>query len=57
MNALADDPKGSAIRTVLRCVLAVATAFGLKWSAEQVAIVQVAAEAVIQAFRQFTDHA
>lgn len=53
MNALADDPKGSAIRTVLRCALAVATAFGLKLSAQQVATVQVAAEAVLQAFRVY----
>jgi len=36
------------IRALVRAVVVVATAFGLKWSAEQVAAVQVLLEAVLQ---------
>lgn len=48
---LTSDTRASTLRVAFRACLAVATAFGLKWSAEQVAIVQVAAEAVLQAAR------
>lgn len=36
------------VRALVRAVVVVATAFGLKWSAEQVAAVQVLLEAVLQ---------
>lgn len=48
---LGSDTRASALRTLIRAAIAVATAFGLNWSAEQVAAVQVAAEAAIQAGR------
>ena len=48
---LLSDSRASALRTLLRAAVVVATAFGLKLSAEQVAAVQLATEAVIQAAR------
>lgn len=42
----------STLRALIRAVVVVATAFGLDWTAEQVAAVQLLAEAVLQvAFR------
>lgn len=38
----------SKVRAIVRATVVVATAFGLKWSAEQVAAVQVLVEAVLQ---------
>lgn len=43
----------STVRAVLRAVLVTATAFGMGWTAEQVAAVQLLAEAILQvAFRE-----
>lgn len=42
------DSRSSALRTLVRSVLVVATSFGLKLTAEQVAAVQVALEALLQ---------
>lgn len=38
----------SKVRAILRAVVVVATAFGLGWTAEQVAAVQLLAEAILQ---------
>lgn len=46
------DPQLSAMRAVVRACLVVATAFGLRLSAEQVAAVQLAGEALLQAYTQ-----
>lgn len=43
-----DSNKASAIRTLVRGSIVLATAFGLDLSAEQVAAVQVFTEAVLQ---------
>lgn len=56
MNTLRKDikmPTRSTVRAILRAVLVTATAFGLGWTAEQVAAVQLLAEALLQvAFRE-----
>lgn len=38
----------SQVRAIVRAVLIVATSFGLGWTAEQVAAVQLLAEAILQ---------
>lgn len=48
------DKKASAVRAVIRAGVVCATAFGLKLSVEQVAAVQLATEAVLQAATQLT---
>lgn len=40
--------RASALRTLLRSVLVVATSFGLKLTAEQVAAIQLGVEALLQ---------
>lgn len=45
--------QSSALRALLRAVLICATAFGLDLSPEQVAAVQLVAEAALQAHAQF----
>ena len=47
------DTRASAIRTLLRSGIVLLTAFGLKLSAEQVASIQAAVEAVLQAGRSW----
>jgi len=42
------DSRASALRSLLRALFVVATSFGLKFTAEQVASVQVALEAALQ---------
>ena len=54
---LLSDSRASALRTRLRAAVVCATAFGLKLSAEQVAAVQLATEAVIQAARSWVTKA
>ena len=46
-----NDARASAFRTLIRAGVVCATAFGLKLSADQVAAIQLATEAVIQAGR------
>lgn len=43
----------SALRTVLRAAIVIATAFGWKLSADQVAAVQLGIEALLQAGQQW----
>jgi len=40
--------RASALRTLLRSGLVVGTSFGLKWTTEQVAAIQLAGEAALQ---------
>jgi hypothetical protein len=54
---LLSDSRASALRTLLRAAVVCSTAFGLKLSAEQVAAVQLATEAVIQAARAWATKA
>jgi len=42
------DARASALRTLLRAGVVIATAFGLKLTADQVAAVQLGIEAVLQ---------
>lgn len=52
MHRLFDnDTRASAVRTLVRAAVVCLTAFGLDLSADQVAAVQLATEAVIQAGR------
>lgn len=44
-----NEQQGSLLRAVIRTVLVCATAFGLKLSVDQVAAIQLAAEAILQA--------
>ena len=44
---LLDTERGTALRTLLRAVIVCATAFGLGWTAEQVAAVQLVIEALL----------
>ena len=44
---LLDSRQGTALRVLLRALVLCATAFGVDWSAEQVAAVQLALEAVL----------
>lgn len=44
---LLDSTRGTALRTLLRAVIVAATAFGLTWTAEQVAAVQLVTEALL----------
>lgn len=48
---LGSDSRASAIRSLLRAALVVATSFGLKLTADQVAAIQLAAEALLMAAR------
>lgn len=48
-------PSRSKIRALVRSVVALATAFGLGLSAEQVVAIQVALEAVLQMFYKDKD--
>lgn len=48
---LANDSRASALRSLFRALLIVATSFGLKLTADQVAAIQLAAEAVLSASR------
>lgn len=43
------DTRASALRTLLRAAIVVATSFGLKLTADQVAAIQLAVEAVLSA--------
>lgn len=45
------DNRATAIRSLLRALLVCATAFGLRLTADQVAAIQLAAEAAITAAR------
>ena len=45
--------QGTLIRAVIRTAIVLATAFGFNWTAEQVAAVQLAAEAILQAAVQW----
>ena len=49
--------KASAIRAAIRAAVVCATAFGLKLSAEQVAAIQLAAEAGLQVVTAYTSKA
>jgi hypothetical protein len=44
---LLDTTQGTALRVLLRALVVCATAFGLGWTAEQVAAVQLVTEAVL----------
>lgn len=46
---LGNDSRASAIRSLLRAAIVVATSFGLKLTADQVAAIQLAVEAVLSA--------
>jgi hypothetical protein len=45
------DKQAQALRAVLRAAIVCATAFGLKLTADQVAAIQLAAEAILSAAR------
>lgn len=45
------DKQAQALRSVLRAAIVCATAFGLRLTADQVAAIQLAAEAVLSAAR------
>jgi len=45
------DKQAQALRAVLRAAIVCATAFGLKLTADQVAAIQLAAEAILTAAR------
>ena len=45
---------GTALRALVRAVVVLTTAFGLKLSGEQVAAIQMATEAALQAAAQIT---
>lgn len=50
---LGNDTRSTALRALLRAALVVATSFGLKLTAEQVAAIQLAAEAALTAAKAF----
>jgi hypothetical protein len=49
-----DDARASSFRSLVRAVVVLATAFGLSLNADQVAAIQIAAEAVLQFGRTYT---
>lgn len=50
-NIFGSDKRAQALRAVLRAAIVCATAFGLRLTADQVAAIQLAAEAVMSAAR------
>lgn len=50
-----NDARASAFRAMIRAVIVIGTAFGFGMSGEQVAAIQLAAEAVLQAARAWSE--